>query len=130
MFGALAKLAVTRDPAALCRVVADAITTDSIIGAGVLAAIEANSATVRERFITLAGFDEERAAMVRELPFLWLPAGEREVGLVMSEGPNLGEWGIHDISQLRAGILRGASRGDAYGAAVAKQTKPKLRVVK
>ena len=129
MFGALANLAVTRDPAELCKLVGEAMTVGSIIGEGVLAAVKANSAIVMERFIKLADLGEPEAAIVRTLPFLWLPAGEREVGVVMVEGKQRGLWGIHDISQLRAAILRGASV-DPYAAAVRRQAKPRLEVVR
>ena len=126
MLAALARLAVSRDPAELCRLVSEALTTESIMGAGMLAAVEKNSSEVRERFIVLAELSEDEADRVRALPFLWLPAGERAVGIVMSEGPHLGEWGLHDISQLRAGIVRGAA-ADGYDRAA---RRPRLRVVK
>jgi hypothetical protein len=126
MFGALARLAVSRDPEELCRLVGEALKSDSIVGAGMLAAVEKNSSEVRERFIVLAELSEDEADRVRALPFLWLPGGERAVGIVMSEGQHIGEWGLHDISQLRAGIVRGAA-ADGYERAV---RRPRLRVVK
>jgi hypothetical protein len=122
----LGRLAFSGDPVELCRVVADAMTAHSIIGSGVLAAVEQSSGVVMERFISLAGLDEADAETVRGLPFLWLPAGEREVALVCTEGERCGQWGIHAIDQLRAGIVRGAA-ADGYDRAL---RRPRLRVVK
>ncbi len=125
----LGRLAISRDPAELCRVVAEAMTADSIIGSGVLAAVEQSSGALMEWFISLAELDEADAEFARDLPFLWLPAGERELALICTEGERRGQWFVFDISQLRASILRAAA-ADGYDRAARRQKKPNLKVVK
>jgi hypothetical protein len=122
MFARLAKLAVTKDPAAACQLISDALVdkTGSVVAEGIVAAAQQNSGAVIARFCQMTWLDPE---FVGGCAFIWIPAGEREVGLILTEGQYRGQWSIQTVDQLMAAF----SPRDGYSVA---SRRSKLKVVK